>query len=244
MTSRPYTVLSCAMSLDGYLDDVTGHRLVLSNAADLDRVDDVRAGSDAILVGAGTVRADNPRLLVRAPARRARRLAEGRTAHPHKVTVTRHPGLDPTAEFFRAGDGSKLVYCASASVAAARDRLGAVAHVVDAGPSPTMAAVSADLATRGVRRLLVEGGQSVHTQFLSEGLADELHVVVAPFFVGDSRAHRLVGDACFPWNRDQRAHLEEVRRIGDVVLLRYALSARFQPGEPAEAAARTGRGGL
>ena len=66
MAERPYTVLSWAMSLDGYLDDGSGQRLVLSNAADLDRVDAVRAGCDAILVGAGTVRADNPRLVVRA----------------------------------------------------------------------------------------------------------------------------------------------------------------------------------
>jgi 5-amino-6-(5-phosphoribosylamino)uracil reductase len=232
MAERPYTVLSCAMSLDGYLDDTSGDRLVLSNAADLDRVDELRAGCDAILVGAATVRADNPRLLVRAPARRARRLAEGRAPSPHKVTVTRHPHLDPASAFFSTGDGAKLVYCASPSVARTRQRLGRAATVVDAGASPTMGAVSEDLAAKGVRRLLVEGGQSVHTQFLSEALADELHVVVAPFFVGDSRAHRVVGDARFPWNRDRRAHLMEVRRIDDVVLLRYALSPRFEHDEP------------
>lgn len=232
MAERPYTVLSCAMTLDGYLDDASGTRLVLSNPAGLDRVDEVRAGCDAILVGAGTVRADDPRLLVRAADRRARRVAEGRPPSPHKVTVTRHPHLDPTGAFFRAGDATKLVYCASSSVTNARRRLGAVATVVDAGHRPTMASVSEDLAAKGVRRLLVEGGQSVHTQFLSEDLADELHVVVAPFFVGDSRAHRLVGDARFPFDRDRRAELTQVRRIGDVVLLRYALSPRFTPDQP------------
>lgn len=227
MAERPYTVLSCAMTLDGYLDDASGTRLVLSNAADLDRVDEVRAGCDAILVGAATVRADDPRLLVRDAHRRARRVAQGRPPSPHKVTVTRHPDLDPAAAFFRTGASTKLVYCASSAVLPTRRRLGAVATVLDAGNSPTMGSVSEDLATRGVRRLLVEGGQSVHTQFLSEDLADELHVVVAPFFVGDSRAHRLVGDGRFPFDRDRRAELTEVRRIGDVVLLRYALSARF-----------------
>ena len=68
MADTPYILLSCGMSLDGYLDDATSRRLVLSNAADLDRVDAVRAGCDAVLVGAGTVRADNPRLLVRSPS--------------------------------------------------------------------------------------------------------------------------------------------------------------------------------
>ncbi|GAA4413312.1 hypothetical protein GCM10023168_36110 [Fodinibacter luteus] len=232
MADLPYTVLSCAMSLDAYLDDASGTRLVLSNAADLDRVDALRASCDAILVGAGTVRADNPRLLVRSEHRRARRVAEGRTSSPHKVTVTRHPHLDPAAAFFSTGDGDKLVYCASASVDPVRERLGAIATVVDAGAAPTMCAVSRDLAAKGVRRLLVEGGQDVHTQFLGGALADELHVVVAPFFVGDSRAHRLVGDGPLPWNRGRRARLAEVRRIGDVVLLRYALSDRFDEAEP------------
>ena len=69
MAERPYTLLSCCVSLDGYLDDTTGHRLRLSTDADLDRVDAVRATCDAILVCAATVRNDNPRLLVRSPLR-------------------------------------------------------------------------------------------------------------------------------------------------------------------------------
>ncbi len=52
--ARPYVLLSCATSIDGYIDDATDERLLLSNDADLDRVDEVRAGCDAILVGAGT----------------------------------------------------------------------------------------------------------------------------------------------------------------------------------------------
>jgi 5-amino-6-(5-phosphoribosylamino)uracil reductase len=67
----------------------------------------------------------------------------------------------------------------------------------------------------------------MHTQFLAAGLADELHLVVAPFFVGDSAAPRFVYDGSFPWNRDHRARLDEVTQIGDCVLLRYALTDRF-----------------
>lgn len=226
MADRPYTILSCAVSLDGYLDDATGTRLVLSNAADLDRVDDVRAGCDAILVGAGTIRADDPRLLVRSEHRRVARVRAGLPGSPCKVTVTRHPGLDPAARFFADDGAVKLVYCSSAVASQNRARLGVRAHVVDAGQRPAMRTVSADLGRRGVRRLLVEGGQQVHTQFIAEGLADELHLVVAPIFVGDSHAHRVVADGPLPWNRDHRARLAEVRQIGDVVLMRYALSAR------------------
>jgi 5-amino-6-(5-phosphoribosylamino)uracil reductase len=79
-----------------------------------------------------------------------------------------------------------------------------------------------------VERLMVEGGGMVHTQFLTSNLADELQLVVAPFFVGDSRAPRFVRDGLFPWNPGRRATLAGVLEIGDVVLLRYALSTRFQ----------------
>src|SRR5436189_126487 len=144
------------MSIDGYIQDASDTRLLLSNDADFDRVDAVRAGCDAILVGANTIRQDNPRLLVRSAARRDDRVARGLPPSPAKVTVTAHGDLDPAAA--------------------------------------------------------------------------EAHLVVAPFFVGDSRAPRFVGDGAFPWHSGHRATLAEVRQIGDVVLLRYGLSDRYGTG--------------
>jgi 5-amino-6-(5-phosphoribosylamino)uracil reductase len=226
---RPYTVVSCGMSLDGYIDSPDAPRLRLSNDADFDRVDGVRAGCDAILVGAATVRSDNPRLLVRGASRRHARVARGEAPTPTKVTVTNSGKLDACAAFFTDGDADKLVYCASPAADEARDRLGAAATIVDAGDPVTMRRVSADLHARGVNRLMVEGGQSLHTQFLTADLADELHLVVAPLFVGDSAATRFVGSGRFPWNSCRRAALAEVRQIDDVVLLRYALSPRYCP---------------
>jgi 5-amino-6-(5-phosphoribosylamino)uracil reductase len=234
MADRPYTLLSCSMSIDGYLDSATTARLPLSNDADFDRVDAVRASCDAILVGAATVRNDNPRLLIRSQHRRAERIARGLPVSPVKVTVTGSGKLDACAQFFVAGDIDKVVYCTSAAVAETRDRLGSVATVLDGGQPMDMHRISEDLASRGVQRLMVEGGGTVHTQFLTADLADELNLVIAPFFVGDSRASRFVSDGRFPWNQRRRAPLAEVRQIGDVVLLRYALSSRFRSDETLE----------
>jgi 5-amino-6-(5-phosphoribosylamino)uracil reductase len=227
MRDRPYTLMSCSVSIDGYIASAAS-RVLLSNDADFDRVDAVRASCDAILVGAATVRIDNPRLLVRSQARREQRKARGLAPSPMKVTVTRRAELDARADFFTAGDAEKLVYCARPRVIDARARLGPVATVVDGGHTVEMRRLSTDLASRGVERLMVEGGGKVHTQFLTDDLVDELHLVVAPVFVGDSQAPRFVSDGRFPWNPGRRAALVDVRQIGDVVLLRYALSSRFQ----------------
>ncbi|HEX3329804.1 MAG TPA: dihydrofolate reductase family protein [Gaiellales bacterium] len=229
MPDRPYTLLSCSMSIDGYIAGAAS-RLLLSNGDDFDRVDAVRASCDAILVGAATVRIDNPRLLVRSQRLRERRASRGLPPSPAKVTVTRRAHLDARADFFTAGDAEKLVYCASPRVGDARARFGEVATVVDGGDGVEMRRLSADLAARGVERLMVEGGGTVHTQFLTDDLVDELQLVVAPVFVGDSDAPRFVRDGTFPWNPARRARLADVQQIGDVVLMRYALSARFGEG--------------
>ena len=218
-----YVVLSCATSADGYLDDASPHRLILSGPADLDRVDEVRAGCDAILVGAGTIRADDPRLLIRDPRRRARRAARGLPEHPARVTLTATGDLDPQARFFAPG-AERLVYCATPALPRARD-LGAV--LIDAGDPLSLETLLSDLAERSVARLLVEGGARVLAEFLARDLADELHLAVAPFFVAAPAAPRLN----LPPNPHGPGHpmtLAEVRRLGDVVLHRYLLG----PGGP------------
>ncbi|WP_179816307.1 dihydrofolate reductase family protein [Allostreptomyces psammosilenae] len=237
---RPYVLLSCAASVDGYIDDSTATRLLLSNDADFDRVDAVRAECDAILVGARTIRRDDPRLLVRSDRRRAERVARGLPASPAKVTLTLRGELDPRARFFAEdapeGPTEKVVYAATSGAEVARRRLGPGRHttVVDAGEPLSLRAVLADLAARGVRRLMVEGGSGIHTRFLAEGLADEVRLAVAPFFVGDPGAPRFVGPGPFPHDSTHRMLLAGVEHLGDVVVPRYLLGA----GSPAEVDAR------
>ena len=222
---RPHVMLSAAMSLDGYLDDATPDRLLLSNAADFDRVDAARAASDAIMVGAETVRRDNPRLLVNDAARRAEREERGLPPFPLKVTVTAAGLLDPAAKFFTTG-GEKVVYCATPNCAGQRERLAGAPGtvVVDAGDPVDFPAILEDLGRRGVRTLMVEGGTSLLTRFLRDDLADEIQLAVAPFFVGDERAPRFVAPGEFPQNAKRRMTLVETRAIGDVAFLRYLVT--------------------
>ena len=232
VTERPYVLLSCAISVDGCLDAPGPQRLVLSGAADLDRVDGERAGSDAIMVGAGTIRRDDPRLLIRSPQRRAARVASGQPEHPAGVTLTASGDLDPAARFFSGGAGARLVYCPSPVAADLTRRLNGLAQVVDTGQPVRLPAVLDDLAGRGIGRLMVEGGASLGSQFLAEGMVDELQLVVAPFFVGDPAAPRFAGPAGYPHGPASPMILAGTRRLGEVVLLRYLLGP--PPRQPAD----------
>jgi riboflavin-specific deaminase-like protein len=236
---RPYVLLSCATSADGYLDDASPRRLILSGPADLDRVDEVRAGCDAIMVGAQTVRKDNPRLLIRDPRRGARRTARGLPQHPARITLTGTGDLDPRANFFAPG-ALRLVYCATPALSRAQANLRAQAVLIDAGDPLSLDVILEDLAERSVARLLVEGGAQLLGEFLAQDLADEFHLAIAPFFLAPpdpNTAPRLNFPAPAPPSApaptgpsgpSNPMTLAEARRVEEMVLLRYLLG----PGGP------------
>ncbi|WP_327359793.1 RibD family protein [Streptomyces sp. NBC_01304] len=217
---RPYVLLSVATSVDGHIDDTSPNRLLLSNAADFQRVDQVRAESDAILIGAGTMRADNPRLLVNSEERRAARIAAGKPEYPLKVTISGSGDLDPDLKFWHFG-GAKVAYTTDAGAEKLRERLAGLADVVSLGETIDFGRLLDDLGARGIERLMVEGGGHVHTAFLSLGLVDEIHLAIAPLLVGQADAPSFLHPADYPGGSTHRMKLAEVQQIGDVVLLRY-----------------------
>lgn len=225
MTARPYVLLSAATSVDGCLDDTSDSRLLLSNSDDFDRVDEVRASCDAILIGATTMRRDNPRLLVNSAERRAKRIADGKPEYPLKVSVTATGNLDADLKFWHFG-GEKLVFTVDSVVEKVRATLGGFAYVVSTGPELDWGQVLDELGRRGIRRLMVEGGGTIHTQLMSQNLADEVHLAIAPLLVGQADAPRFLGTAEYPGGSAARMRLLEARTIGDVVLLRYAPKER------------------
>ncbi|MFD4906589.1 RibD family protein [Kitasatospora purpeofusca] len=225
MAERPYVLLSVATSVDGHIDDTSPQRLLLSNAEDFDRVDQVRAESDAILIGGNTLRSDNPRLLVNSEKRRADRVAAGKPEYPLKVTITSSGDLSRDLKFWHFGD-QKVVYTTDGAVAKLREELDGLADVVSTGPTVDFGAMLDDLGGRGVERLMVEGGGQIHTQFLSQNLADEVHLAIAPLLVGQAEAPRFIHPAEYPGGSTSRMKLLDATTVGDVVLLRYAPKQR------------------
>ncbi len=146
------------------------------------------------------------------------------------MTITASGDLDPAARFFtRLGDdgpvppaaAQRLVYSPAGAAGELRGRLNGRAEIVPVAAPVRLDAVLADLARRGVRRLLAEGGARLGTGLLTQGLVDELQLAVAPFFVGDPAAPRFAGPGHYPAGPDRPLTLAGARRVGEIMLLRY-----------------------
>ena len=215
-------IVSAAVSLDGYLDDCSADRLKLSGDRDWESVLRLRAECDAILVGAGTLRKDNPSLVIRDPELRRRRTLQGMPEDITKVTLTASGRLDPGLAFFTEGAGGKIVFAPLSADDEGLQAFSDAAEVVR-GENITAASICAALAARGCKRLMVEGGTQILTMFFAEDAVDRLRLAVAPFFVGEGGAPRFVAPALFPWNKSRRMELERVEMLDDMAVMYYKM---------------------
>jgi len=209
--ARPFVTLAYAQSLDGCIAAQPGRPTALSGAASLRLTHALRARHDAILVGIGTLLADDPRLDVR--------LVEGRSPRP--IIVDSRLSCPATARLFRLGGQRALI--ASTERLDERRKADLQAQGVEIWPLPAwangwvdLAALLDRLAASGVRRLMVEGGARVLTSFLRAGLVDYAVVTQAPRWLGGLPAidPDVVWDAGAP---PAMAHVD-VHRFGDDVV--------------------------
>jgi 2,5-diamino-6-(ribosylamino)-4(3H)-pyrimidinone 5'-phosphate reductase len=218
-----YVVVNAAQSVDGKLSTRRREQLAISGAEDFDRVDRIRAAADAVLVGVGTVLADDPHLTLDEEARRVERLRNGRAGNPARVVVdsTGRTPLDA-----RILDDAATTYLL-VSDAAATERRKALAEagatvIVAGGDRVDLADGVAALADRGVDRLMIEGGGEVIFSSLAAGIVDELQVYVGSFVVGGREAPTLADGDGFVESFPQ-LRLTNVDRLDDGVVLSYAV---------------------
>ena len=163
------------MTEDGYMDDTTSERLIISTPEDWTKVYNLRTRCDAIMVGAETLRRDNPSLLLRDEATRQRRREAGLRPDIAKVCITRSGNISPTMRFFTEGDADRYVF--------SRRRLpeleGSAYLFVHEEPITAHMIVD-QLERSGIHHLLVEGGPTTLRMFLEEGMADTLRIAVNP----------------------------------------------------------------
>lgn len=176
--------LNCAMSLDGCLGLPGPRPLRLSGPEDLRRVHELRAASDAILVGAGTVLADDPKLTVKWEL-----LGRRTGKNPTRVVLDAKLRTPPGAEILKGDAPTLLFHGRKGGAVPGSAQLATVP--VDRHGFLDLKAVLAELERRGLQRLMVEGGATVIGSFLRERLVDEATIYVAPTIVGDPAAPRL-----------------------------------------------------
>jgi 2,5-diamino-6-(ribosylamino)-4(3H)-pyrimidinone 5'-phosphate reductase len=219
-------VVNAAVSVDGKLSSRRREQVRISGAEDFDRVDRIRAAADAVMVGVGTVLADDPHLTLDEEDRRVQRLRSGRPGNPARVVADSRARTPADA---RVLDGAATTYVL-VSAAAPEDRRAALreagARVVEAGTDRVdLSTAFATLADAGIERLMVEGGGELIFSLFEAGLVDELSVYVGSTLIGGREAPTLAdGDGfveSFP-----ALELEDVRRLDDGVVLEYLVARR------------------
>ena len=209
-TGLPWVTLKAMLSLDGRMASESGESRGLGGEAEQRLAHRLRAESDAVLVGVGTVLADDPLLTVR--------LARGKT--PLRVVLDSTLRTPSGARLLAAAEESPVLF---ATTSRGKSR---VRELEARGASVWVFEPAADgrvplvpllrrLAGDGRYALLVEGGAAVHTSFLREGLADRIAVGVAPKILGGARVSSLAGDLGRS-RLSEAIALEslEVRRVG------------------------------
>jgi len=215
---RPYVFINSAMSADGKISTVARKQVRISGEDDLRRVDALKADVDAVMVGVGTVLADDPKLTIKSTALKRTRVDRGRTESPLRVVVDSRARTPPTAAVL----GSNALIATSQQAPRHRvEELETRAEILVVGERKVdLAALLGRLKDRGVESLLVEGGATLNFALLRLGLVDEIYTYVGNIIIGGSAAPTLV-DGEGLTNDFVKLNLQEIRQIGDGVLIKW-----------------------
>jgi 2,5-diamino-6-(ribosylamino)-4(3H)-pyrimidinone 5'-phosphate reductase len=223
--TSPHVIVNAAMTADGKIDSVARAGAAISSAADMARVDRLRAEVDAVMVGGRTLLEGDPRLNVKSDALRAQRKDSGRAENPAKIGVVSVASLAPQSRFMTAGPARRILYTTTRTPRFQVELLErAGAEVFVRGDTRVdLPGAFASLPGLGIRTVLVEGGGTIIAELFRLGLVDELSVYVAARIFGGSSAPTLVDGEGFPPEQAPRLSLLSMERIDDEggVLLSY-----------------------
>jgi len=223
---RPYVVVNVAMSADGKLSTRERRQVRISGAQDFARVDRLKASCDAVMVGIGTVLADDPSLTVKADECRQRRRSRGVDEHPVRVVIDSRARIPLTASILHKGEGKRVV---AVSKRADKEQVAALketATVIVAGETEVdLVQMMDELGAMGIQRVMVEGGGTIIAGLIDAGLVDEIYTFIGNIIIGGKDAPTLADGPGFIDETDFcRLTLLEARKMEDGVLLHWTVN--------------------
>jgi 2,5-diamino-6-(ribosylamino)-4(3H)-pyrimidinone 5'-phosphate reductase len=197
-SARPFVFINAAMSADGKIATIERRQTRISGSLDFDRMDELRASSDAIMVGIGTVISDNPSLTVKSKERKEKRLAHGLSENPPRIVVDSMARIPADSDIFLKGEGKRIIAVSKSAPAEKVRLLSNLADIICIGEKNVdLIKLLSELKDRGINRLMVEGGATLNWGLISNGLVDEIYTFVGNIIIGGKTAPTLVdGEGC------------------------------------------------
>jgi len=211
----PYVVLNAAMSLDGKIATAVGESK-LSSPEDFKRVHRLRASVDAIMVGLGTLLANDPKLTVR----------HGFGRNPRRVIVDSRARTPLDAYVVRSASQIPTVIAVTSKAPERKvkelEEAGTTVLTCGRGPKVSLRLLLTRLRKMGVRRILLEGGGTLNWSMASQGLVDEISVAISPRLLGGANAITLAEGQGVGRIKDAvKLRLMDAREYGEDLVVRY-----------------------
>jgi 2,5-diamino-6-(ribosylamino)-4(3H)-pyrimidinone 5'-phosphate reductase len=182
---RPHVTVNFAMSADGKLSTAERRQVKISGPADFLRVDRLKAETDAIMVGIGTILADDPSLTVKSEDLLQWRRSMGWEDNPMRVVVDSAGRTPPDASVLRKGPGKRVIGCSKAADPEVIKRLRPFTEIIVAGDDKVdLAVLLSELSGMGIKKLMVEGGGTLLWSMFENRLVDEVFQFIGNVFIG------------------------------------------------------------
>ncbi len=230
---RPFVLINSAITVDGKLDTAARSGTPISSLTDLERVDRLRAESDAVMVGGHTLLHEDPRLTVKSPLLRAERMARGLDENPIKVGVVSRvedpqsgQSIKNDGRFLNSGPARIVIFTTEQTERAQIERLGerGVQVFVVGTERVDLVRALGYLSELGVERLMVEGGGTLNAELLRLKLVDVIYLYVAPLIFGGATSPTLADGAGLTREAAVRLRLLDLEQFEDGgVVVQYAV---------------------
>lgn len=224
---RPFIFINSAMSADGKLSTKERKQVKISGKRDFERVDELRARADAIMVGIGTVLADDPSLTVKSPERKTARKTAGKSENPVRIVVDSAARTPLDADIFKKGEGIRIIAVSNSAPEEKIKRLEEKALVIKTGAHRVdLSELATKLKVMGINSLMVEGGATLNWGMLSAGLVDEIYTFVGNLIIGGKTAPGFTDGEGFTESELLELELLSAQKIEDGILLKWKVKGK------------------